>query len=205
MAPVVWVYDLGTIVYNVFGFLLGIGFGFALERAGFGNARKMGLLFYFRDFTVLKVMFTAIVVAMTGFTIFRAVGILNWEMVYLNPTVLWPGIVGGLIMGFGFVIGGYCPGTSFVGLVSFKQDAIFYILGTLFGMFVFAETEILFAEFFRKEGALSGFLGPRVTLDAALGIPYWLVTIIIVVIALGAFYGAEWVENRRGEIVQPNE
>jgi hypothetical protein len=108
-------------------------------------------------------------------------------------------------MGFGFVIGGYCPGTSFVGLVSFKQDAIFYILGTLFGMFVFAETEILFAEFFRKEGALSGFLGPRVTLDAALGIPYWLVTIIIVVIALGAFYGAEWVENRRGEIVQPNE
>ena len=87
--------------------LIGIGFGFFLERAGFGNSRKLALQFYLRDLTVFKVMFTAIVTAMTGMIFFNAFGWLDLDSIYINPTYLWPGIVGGLIMGAGFIVGGY--------------------------------------------------------------------------------------------------
>ena len=88
-------------------FVVGIGFGFFLEKAGFGNARKLSAQFYFRDFAVLKVMFTAIVVAGLGFWWLVRLGLLDLSYTYINPTFLIPQIVGGLILGVGFVIGGY--------------------------------------------------------------------------------------------------
>ena len=56
--------------------------------------------------TVLKVMFTAIVVAMVLIFAATALGLLDYNAIWVNPTYLWPGIVGGLIMGVGFIIGG---------------------------------------------------------------------------------------------------
>jgi len=88
-------------------FFIGIGFGFFLEKAGFSNARKLTAQFYFRDFAVLKVMFTAIVVAGLGFWFLVGVGVLDLSSTYINPTFLLPQIMGGLILGIGFVIGGY--------------------------------------------------------------------------------------------------
>ena len=95
----------------VMAFLLGIGFGFVLEQAGFSSTRKLVGLFYGYDFTVLKVFFTAGVTAMTGVLLFGHFGILNLDAIYVNPTYLWSALVGGLIMGAGFIIGGFCPGT----------------------------------------------------------------------------------------------
>lgn len=106
-APLEITYDFSLEISLLIGFLIGIGFGFFLERGGFGNSRKLALQFYFRDLTVFKVMFTAIVTAMTGMIFFNAFGWLDLDSIYINPTYLWPGIVGGLIMGAGFVIGGY--------------------------------------------------------------------------------------------------
>jgi len=94
----------------IIAFLIGIGFGFFLERAGFGSARKLAAQFYLRDLSVLKVMFTAIITAMTGLYVFSRLGMLDLSLVYLVPTFLVPQIVGGLLLGVGFVIGGYCPG-----------------------------------------------------------------------------------------------
>ena len=88
-------------------FVVGIGFGFFLEKAGFGSARKLSAQFYFRDFAVLKVMFTAIVVAGLGFWWLVRLGLLDLNYTYINPTFYIPQIVGGLILGVGFVIGGY--------------------------------------------------------------------------------------------------
>ncbi len=87
--------------------LIGFGFGFILERGGLGDSRKLAAQFYFRDLTVFKVMFTAIVVAMIGLLVLTSVGVMDPDMIHINPTYLWPGIVGGLVMGVGFVIGGY--------------------------------------------------------------------------------------------------
>ena len=96
----------------VFGLLLGIAFGFVLEQAGFSSSRKLTGLFYGRDFTVLRVFFTGAITAMIGVILLGYYGLLDTDIIYINPTYLWPAIVGGLIMGVGFVVGGYCPGTS---------------------------------------------------------------------------------------------
>lgn len=96
--------SVGTIgIYLAIGF----GFGFALERAGFGNSRKLAAQFYLHDMAVLKVMFTAIVVAMLLIFWASSLMLLDTGRLFVNPTYLWPGIVGGLILGVGFIVGGY--------------------------------------------------------------------------------------------------
>ena len=127
-------------MYLVFG-LIGFGFGFVLESSGFGNSKKLAAQFYFKDLTVLKVMFGAIVTAMVLIFAMVGLGILDYNLVWVNPTYLWPGIVGGLIMGVGFIVGGFCPGTSLVAMATRKIDGLFFVLGGLFGIFLFGETE----------------------------------------------------------------
>lgn len=179
----------------VFAFVIGIGFGFFLEQAGFGNANKLAMQFYFRDMTVFKVMFTAIITAMTGLLVLSSRGWLDISMVYINPTYLWPGIVGGLIMGFGFIIGGYCPGTALVGVSTAKVDAIFAVTGGMLGMFVFSEIVPIewITSFFQMEtDGFSGFL----TLPDWLGVRPGVVGGVVMLIALVGFIGAEWAERK---------
>ena len=114
MAPFYKTGFFGDEVSLVIAFVIGISFGFWLERAGFGSARKLAAQFYLYDMTVLKVMFTAIITAMTGLLFFSLFGWIDLSLVYINPTFIWPQIIGGLVLGVGFVIGGYCPGTSIV-------------------------------------------------------------------------------------------
>ena len=66
-------------------------------------------------------------------------GMLDLSLVYLSPTYVLPAIVGGLVLGFGFVVGGYCPGTSVAAMATGKIDALVCVAGMLFGTFVFAE------------------------------------------------------------------
>lgn len=106
-APLSQMNFFGEATGFVFAFLIGLGFGFILERAGFGSAKKLAAQFYFRDMTVFKVMFTAIVVAMLGIYYLNAFGWLDLDLIYINPTYIWAQLVGGLILGFGFIIGGY--------------------------------------------------------------------------------------------------
>jgi hypothetical protein len=104
-APFYAAFSLAT--YLTLSVLLGFFFGFFLERAGFSSAQKLTAQFYFKDFAVLKVMFTAIVVAMLGIAYLALVGWLDMNQVYVPLTFLWPQIVGGLLLGAGFIIGGY--------------------------------------------------------------------------------------------------
>jgi rhodanese-related sulfurtransferase len=169
--------------------LIGIGFGFALEMSGFANAPKLAAQFYFKDMTVLKVMFGAIVTAMVLVFLASAVGLLDYYLVYVNPTFLWPGIVGGLIMGVGFILGGFCPGTSLVSAAVGKIDGIIFVLGVLFGIFAFGETVGYFEEFW-----YSSFMG-RFTIPEWLGLPYGIVVVGIVLMALFMFWGSEQLER----------
>jgi hypothetical protein len=86
---------------------IGFGFGFALEKAGFGNSCKLAAQFYLHDMTVLKVMFTAIVVAMVLLFAAGGLALVDFDRIYVNETYLWPGLLGGLLLGAGFIIGGY--------------------------------------------------------------------------------------------------
>lgn len=120
-----------------FALLLGIGFGWVLEQAGFSSSRKLAGVFYGYDFVVLRVFFTAGVTAMVGLLFLSFMGWIDMSLVYINPTYLWSAIVGGIIMGFGFILGGYCPGTSIVAATVGKIDAMLFLLGAMLGMFVF--------------------------------------------------------------------
>lgn len=106
MAP----FDLSTLSPLMSGALfLGIGFcfGFILERAGFADSRKLAAQFFLYDMTVLKVMFTGIITAALLLAWASALGWLDVERLFINPTYIWPGVVGGLLLGMGFLIGGY--------------------------------------------------------------------------------------------------
>ncbi len=192
-APLAVIGDWKEGVVWLASFFIGIAWGIVLERAGFGNSKKLALQFYFRDMTVFKVMFSAIITAMTGIIFMNAFGWLDIDAMFINPTYLWPGIAGGLIMGVGFAIGGYCPGTSMVGLSTLKVDALFYLSGIFIGIFVFGEIAPSIDKFF--SGQYSGFMG-RATLYQFIGIPAGVVGFFVVLMALGGFWGAEWLERR---------
>ncbi len=175
--------------YVVFG-LIGFAFGFTLEMSGFGNSRKLAAQFYFTEMTVLKVMFTAIVVAMVLTFGASALGILDFGQVWVNTTYLSSGIVGGLIMGVGFIIGGFCPTTSLASASTGKIDGMFFIAGGFVGAFLFAETE----KFFENWYNFSGYFG-RLTLDQVFNLPVGVVVLLVVLMALFMFWGAEQLER----------
>jgi len=196
MAPFELAQELSTFVFYLIYLIIGMGFGAALEMSGFGDSRKLAAQFYFRDMTVLKVMFTAIIVAATLIFLTSSLGILDYERVWVNPTYLWPGIVGGVIMGVGFVIGGFCPGTSLVASSTLKIDGIFFFSGVGFGVFLFGETTTNFLAF-----ANSSFMG-RFTISDWLGIPTGVVLVLLILMALTMFYGAEISERFFGQKMQ---
>ena len=180
----------------ILAFFIGIAFGAILEQAGFGSARRLVGLFYGYDFTVLRVFFTAGVVAMVGVLALNHFGLLDMNQVYINPTYLWSAIAGGLVMGLGFVVGGYCPGTSFCAASIGKRDAMVFIVGALAGVFLFAEG-YPWLEGLHKAAYLGA---PRVY--ETLGISPGLFAFLMVIFALVAFGIASVVERRvRG--VQP--
>ncbi|NJC96088.1 MAG: sulfurtransferase, partial [Anaerolineae bacterium] len=179
--------------YVLFG-VIGFAFGFTLEMSGFGDSRKLAAQFYFTELTVLKVMFTAIVTAMV--LLFGAVGlgILNFSQVWVNPTYLWSGILGGLIMGVGFIVGGFCPTTSLASASTGKIDGMLFMLGGFVGAFLFGETERYFTNWYNN----AGYYG-RVTLDQVFNLPIGVVVLLVVLMALFMFWGAEQLERIIGK------
>lgn len=177
---------------------VGVGFGFALEQAGFSSSRKLVGMFYGYDTTVLKVFFTAALVALLGSQVLSYFGLLDMNLVFVNHYFVWPTIVGGLIMGAGFIIGGFCPGTGFSALAIGKIDAIFYILGGLFGAFLFAESYPFIADF-----ANSSAKGP-VKINEWLGISTPLFAAILIAVASAMFWLSEVLEKKyaRPEITE---
>jgi len=180
----------GHVWQNIFYIFTGIGFGFTLERAGFGNSCNLAAQFYFNNMRVLKVMFTAMITAMLLIYWSGMLGLLDLNRLYINPTYLWPGIVGGGIFGVGFVIGGYCPGTAMVSMSTLKLDGLFFVMGLSIGMILFGETIPFFRTFWDTSGAYG-----EVTLPALFNVRPGIVVFGIVLMALGMFWVAEKVEK----------
>jgi hypothetical protein len=174
----------------IIAFVIGIAFGIALEKGGFGRATILASQFYFTNMRVLKVMFTAIVTAMLGLYFLSVIGFVDLSLVYLTQTNLLPMAVGGLIAGLGFIIGGYCPGTSMVAVATGKLDALVFVAGMIFGILVFGEMFPGIEEFFN-----SGYMG-TVTLPSYFNLSYGLVVFLVVIMAVGAFTAAEWGEKK---------
>jgi len=171
-------------------FVIGIGFGFVLEQSGFSSSRKLAGLFYGYDMVVLKVFFTGGVTAMLGLLFFSLFGWVDLNMVYVNPTFLSSAIVGGLVMGVGFIMGGFCPGTSFCGAAIGKIDAMIFIVGLFIGVYFFAFGYPMFETLYK-----ASFMGsPK--FSTMVGLSDGVFALILVVVALGMFYVSEWVEKK---------
>ena len=174
----------------VIAFLVGIGFGFILEQAGFSSTKKLVGLFYGNDFTVLKVFFTAGVTAMIGVVVLGHYDLLDLNLIYVNPTFLWSAIVGGCIMGVGFVIGGFCPGTSVCAAAIGKLDGMAFVAGSFVGILIFTEGYPMFEHIYLAEN-----WGP-VRLNEFMGISQESFAFLLTMVAVVAFFAVTQIENR---------
>ena len=177
---------------------IGVAFGFALERAGLGSARKLAGQFLLRDFTVLKVMFSAIVTAMLGTFWLGRLGLIDFAFLYIPDTYLAPQLAGGAIFGVGFALAGLCPGTSCVSAATGRGDGAAAAAGLFTGI---AVTGLAFAPLreFYESGARGAW-----TLPQLLHLPYGVVVLLVVVAAIGAFAAAEWflpTDRARGPVI----
>lgn len=171
--------------------LLGIGFGFSLERAGFGSSRKLAGQFYLFDMTVFKVMFTAILTAMIGLFGLVKLGFMDLDLTYINPTFIWPQLVGGFLLGIGFIISGYCPGTSLVATASGKLDGLVALGGVAIGITLFGVTYTPAVQEFHTSGSYG-----RVLLSDLFGIEPTVLSLIITVAAVVCFVAAHYLEKQ---------
>lgn len=170
--------------------IIGIGFGFALEQAGFASTKKLVGLFYGYDFTVLRVFFTAGVTAMVGVVILNHLGLLDVGVIYVNPTFLWSALIGGVIMGAGFIIGGFCPGTSACAAATGRVDGWAFILGSIIGIFGFTEGYPLLKELYMANNQ------GDILIFELFGLSREMFGLIMILVASGAFVATTMIENK---------
>lgn len=169
--------------------VVGLGFGFWLERAGFGSSRKLTAIFYLHDFAVLKVMFSAMATAAIGLQVLGALGYVDLAALYVPDSVLWPQALGGLLFGLGFVAGGWCPGTACVGLASGKFDALLFLLGACLGSLGFAGLQPQLGDLLQAGTCSTGSVPQLLGISGPIG------AASLLAIALGAFFVATRVEQ----------
>ena len=198
MLPLAYNMEFSVVTDLALAVLLGIGFGYCLERAGFGSARKLTAVFYLHDKSVVKVMFTAIVTTMAGLFLLSTVGVLSLSDLYIEPTSYPAQLLGGLVFGAGFVIGGYCPGTSVAGMATGKKDAMLFALGMLAGVMAYAELtpgiDAWIAATSQGELTLPTLTG--------IGMGWW--TLAFGVFLFAAAHGMQWLERRFAHLRPPH-
>lgn len=174
----------------VIAILIGMAFGYVLEASGFSSSRKLAGVFYGYDFVVLKVFFTSAVVAVIGIFYMDYLNLVDITQLYVHPTYLWAAIIGGMVMGVGFLAGGFCPGTSLCAVAIGKIDGIVFTIGLMIGIFVFAELFDVLEPLF-----VGSNLG-NITLVDSLNIsPYWII-FIFTIIALVSFVISDIVRKK---------
>lgn len=160
---------MGTLIL---GLITGIFFGFFLQK---GQALKydkqLGML-RLKDFTILKVMLSAILVGMVGIYLFVDLGL---GKLSIKSTVLTANIIGGLIFGLGWGMLGYCPGTAVGATGEGRFDAFWGgVLGMLVGAGIFAETYAFIKDSLLKWGDLG-----KLTIPKVVGLNHWIIIAIV--------------------------
>jgi len=190
--------DIGVLNSNwelLIALILGIGFGFVLESAGFSSSRKLIGNFYGYDFVVWRVFFTAALTGMVGLMYFSYLDWIDLSLIFVNQTFLGSAIAGGLIMGLGFIIGGFCPGTSACAAAIGKIDAIVFLGGVFIGIFLFGVTFPLIEDFYN-----SGALGSIMVYDV-LGISAGMFVFLLILFAVVSFYFTAVIQRKRKPVV----
>ena len=189
MLPIDLAEIAGKPLAYLFYLFIGVGFGVSLEMAGFALATKLTGQFYFKDQTVFKTMFTAVLFAMPLIFIAVGLGWLDYDRIYVPPTYLWPGILGGLMLGVALIVGGFCPGTSIVATGAGKIDGLWFVLGAMAGALLFGGTVERFYDFYN-----SSYMG-RFTIPEWLGVDTGVVVFAAVVGGVLLIWGSDAIER----------
>jgi len=190
MAPLIVNEIISPDTNLLIAFLIGIGFGFVLESSGFSSSRKLAGMFYGYDTTVLKVFFTAAITAMVGLLFFSLFGWVDLDFIYINPTYVTSAIIGGAVMGAGFIMGGFCPGTAFCALSIGKLDALAFVGGLVLGIVFFTEGYSLFEEMYK-----ANFIGTP-TMNDLIDVPRGVFALGLILMAFAMFWVGEWAEKK---------
>jgi len=175
------------------GLLSGVLFGYVLENAGFGSPRKLTAQFRLSDWSVFKVMFTAILVAAIGLYAAGEFGLLKPNGIFIPTTFFWATLTGGMLVGAGMAVGGYCPGTSTVGLATGRLDGLFFIIGMVLGTALFAGVFEPIKDFYEAAAGPQGQ-----TLSALFGIPVWAVLVLLLAAGVAGFVIGRRLEAKHG-------
>jgi 3-mercaptopyruvate sulfurtransferase SseA len=182
--------------------IIGVLFGVSLEKAGFGSSKRLSGIFYFSDMAVLKVMFTAVVTAMLGLSIAIWTGLVDpATQIYYMKTYYGTYVAAGLLFGAGFAVSGWCPGTAAVGMASGKIDAVVYIGGAMIGSILFNELFFILKPVCTwGQSSLQTYGQSGLAfLYGSLGTSRRMVILGFTLIAVVCFWGAEFIEARRGK------
>jgi uncharacterized membrane protein YedE/YeeE len=186
-------FEVSEFVSLALAVVFGIFFGLSLERGGLGDPHKLTGIFYLRDFTMPKAMFTAIVVGSVGLYLLFDLHLLDPEGVWIIPTFFWPQIVGGFLFGIGFFISGYCAGTAMAGFATGKLDALVTMIGVGAGSLLFAIVFPYLEDFY-----LSSDMG-QVTLPELAGVNHWIFIIPLIALAGAMFFFIEKHEKKQAD------
>ena len=163
----------------IFGLITGILFGFILQRSGILTYEKQVGALRFIDMTMFKLMLSAIIVGAIGIYLFNDLGVIKLS---LKGTSIGGQVVGGLIFGVGWALLGYCPGISAGALGEGHIDALWGIIGMLFGGAVYA----MIYPFMKKYIISIGSYG-KISVPQLLGLNHWVVIIIFSILMLILF------------------
>ncbi len=172
------------------GALTGLVFGFLLQKGHVTRADVILNQFLFRDFTVLKVMLTAIIVGAIGIWGMLQTGMI--ESLHVKNAALLGNGVGGLIFGVGMAVLGYCPGTGVAAIGDGSRHAIFGVLGMIAGAAVYSEAHAWLNAHLNKLYDLG-----KATMPSETGLSPWWFIAALGVIAVGVFVAIERVERGR--------
>lgn len=120
----------------ILAIILGILFGFALQRVGANNPQNIINMLRLKDLHLMKAIFFAIGFSSTLLFLLMAFGIIDSGHLSVKSSYFGV-IVGGSLLGLGFAIAGYCPGTSITALADGRKDALFFIGGGLLGALLY--------------------------------------------------------------------
>jgi len=160
MGPLTFNDIISTEWNYVIALLIGLAFGYILEASGFSSSRKLVGVFYGYDFVVIRVFITAVSVAMITLLYLDYLGFLDFSMLYVVPTYINAQVVGSIIMGIGFLMGGFCPGTSLTAVAIGKIDGIVFTGGIWLGILAYSEAYPYIEDFNN-----SGYMGNITIMD----------------------------------------
>lgn len=190
MGPLIPLGEISAEFHYIIALLIGVGFGYVLEKGGLGNTKRLMGMFYGYDMVVIRLMFAAVITASIGLVFFNYFGWIDLELLYVNPTFLWSVLVGSAIMGVGFIVGGYCPGTSMCAVGAGRIDAMVFVLGIVLGAFLFGEAYPLF------KGLYTGADMGKLLIHETLGMSRGVFLLIEIIVALILFWSTIGILNK---------